>query len=208
MPLHLIKLCVGCDSVADLEDWIKQKLKEKKRRGQKAEHIHTTRMLPKRAEELTDGGSLFWVICPRITQKSEPPSVSSSARLGNIRVVWMCSAFCPRRFFSLSFCLIQSSRSATESQPTQSLMRWSAIYNSNLFIHFRRRHNAQYLCTFRHLRAPADRNVGDGPVNGRNECVFHLHCLDYGNTLAADDPRTLLHQDIEHLAMHGRPYNT
>ncbi len=62
MPLHLIKLCVGCDSVADLEDWIKQKLKEKRRRGQKAEHIHTTRMVPKRATELTDGGSLYWVI--------------------------------------------------------------------------------------------------------------------------------------------------
>src|SRR5262244_4236220 len=62
MALHLIKLCVGCDSVADLEDWIKLKLKEKKRRGQKAEHIHTTRMVPKRAVELTDGGSLYWVI--------------------------------------------------------------------------------------------------------------------------------------------------
>ena len=62
MPLHLIKLCVGCDSVADLEDWIKQKLKEKKKRRQPAEHIHTTRMFPKRADELTDGGSLFWVI--------------------------------------------------------------------------------------------------------------------------------------------------
>lgn len=62
MPLHLIKLCVGCDSVADLEDWIKQKLKEKKRRGLKAEHIHTTRMVPKRASELTGGGSLYWVI--------------------------------------------------------------------------------------------------------------------------------------------------
>jgi hypothetical protein len=62
MPLHLIKLCVGCDSVADLEDWIKQKLKEKKRRGQKPEHIHTTRMVPKRAKELIAGGSLYWVI--------------------------------------------------------------------------------------------------------------------------------------------------
>ncbi len=62
MPLHLVKLCVGCDSVADLKDWIKQKLNEKRRRGQKAEHIHTTRMLPKRAAELTDGGSLYWVI--------------------------------------------------------------------------------------------------------------------------------------------------
>ena len=32
MAVHLIKLCVGCDSVADLEEWITQKLKEKKRR--------------------------------------------------------------------------------------------------------------------------------------------------------------------------------
>jgi hypothetical protein len=62
MPLHLIKLSVGTDSVADLEDWIKLKLKEKKRRGQKPERVHTTRMVPKRAEELVDGGSIFWVI--------------------------------------------------------------------------------------------------------------------------------------------------
>jgi hypothetical protein len=60
-PLNLIKLCVGCDSVADLEEWIEQKLKERKRRRLKPEHIHTSRMLPKRAEELI-GGSLFWVI--------------------------------------------------------------------------------------------------------------------------------------------------
>jgi len=67
MSLHLIKLCVGCDSVADLESWIKLKLKEKSRRGQKREHIHTTRMVPKRANELTDGGSLYWVIRGQIT---------------------------------------------------------------------------------------------------------------------------------------------
>src|SRR5579875_1501870 len=62
MALHLIKLCVGCDSVRELEDWIRQKLADKRRRGQKPEHIHTTRMLPKRAAELVDGGSLYWVI--------------------------------------------------------------------------------------------------------------------------------------------------
>lgn len=62
MALHLIKLCVGCDSVGELEGWIKQKLKDKRRRGEKAEHIHRTRMVPKRADELTDGGSLYWVI--------------------------------------------------------------------------------------------------------------------------------------------------
>ena len=61
MPLHLIKLCVGCDSVQDLEGWIKQRLKALKK-GARREHIHTTRMVPKRAEELIDGGSLYWVI--------------------------------------------------------------------------------------------------------------------------------------------------
>ena len=62
MTLHLIKLCVGCDSVKDLEDWIREKQRERKRKKQPREHVHRTRMAPKRADELTDGGSLFWVI--------------------------------------------------------------------------------------------------------------------------------------------------
>ena len=62
MALHLIKLCVGCDSVKDLEAWIRTRLKERKRRGLAREHVHTTRMVPKRSAELTEGGSLYWVI--------------------------------------------------------------------------------------------------------------------------------------------------
>ncbi|MFZ0113438.1 MAG: DUF1489 family protein [Xanthobacteraceae bacterium] len=62
MSLNLIKLCVGCDSVAELSSWIKQRLKQKKARKEKPEHIHTTRMVPKRVDELVDGGSLYWVI--------------------------------------------------------------------------------------------------------------------------------------------------
>ena len=62
MPLHLLKLCVGVDSVKDLEGWIKTRLKDKKKNGEKPEHIHTTRMVPKRADDLVDGGSLYWVI--------------------------------------------------------------------------------------------------------------------------------------------------
>ncbi len=58
MALNLIKLCVGADSITDLEDWIKQRLKEKRKRSEKPEHIHRTRMVPKRAAELVDGGSL------------------------------------------------------------------------------------------------------------------------------------------------------
>jgi hypothetical protein len=62
MALNLIKLWVGADSVRDLEDWIKEKLRDKRKRREKPEHIHRTRMVPKRADELKDGGSLYWVI--------------------------------------------------------------------------------------------------------------------------------------------------
>jgi hypothetical protein len=57
MALHLIKLCVGAESIADLQAWIRQ------RRLRNADvHAHVTRMTPKRGEELLDGGSLYWVI--------------------------------------------------------------------------------------------------------------------------------------------------
>ena len=71
MPLHLIKLCVGADSVKDLEDWIKQKTKAKKKGQARREHIHTTRMVPKRMDELLDGGSLYWVIRGQIACREE-----------------------------------------------------------------------------------------------------------------------------------------
>jgi hypothetical protein len=62
MALHLIKLCVGCESPEDLEEWIALRLQEKRRRGEPAEQFHTTRMVPKQIEALTEGGSLYWVI--------------------------------------------------------------------------------------------------------------------------------------------------
>ncbi len=62
MTLHLLKLSVGCDSVNDLAAWIREKQKERKKKGEPREHVHRTRMVPKRADELIDGGSMFWVI--------------------------------------------------------------------------------------------------------------------------------------------------
>jgi hypothetical protein len=62
MALHLIKLCVGCDSIRDLEEWIAERLAEKRRKKQPLEHVHRTRMMPTRRDELLDGGSLYWVI--------------------------------------------------------------------------------------------------------------------------------------------------
>lgn len=62
MTLHLIKLCVGVDSIEDLREWQTERLAQLKKRGQKLELKHTTRMVPKRREEILGGGSLYWVI--------------------------------------------------------------------------------------------------------------------------------------------------
>ena len=62
MPLNLIKLCVGCESVEDLAEWIAERSKKQRAAGKRPEHFHITRMVPKRIDELTNGGSLYWVI--------------------------------------------------------------------------------------------------------------------------------------------------
>src|ERR1700761_6988778 len=67
--LHLIKLCVGVDTLQELADWQKKRLKEKRAKGQKPELMHITRQFPKRTEELLDGGSLYWVIKGQIAAR-------------------------------------------------------------------------------------------------------------------------------------------
>lgn len=62
MALHLIKLCVGADSIEDLREWVSQRSLSAMAAGLEPHSVHTTRMLPKRMEELLDGGSLYWVI--------------------------------------------------------------------------------------------------------------------------------------------------
>jgi hypothetical protein len=62
MALNILKLCVGCESVEDLEEWIAMRLDQRRRAGEPVEHWHTTRMVPSRGAEIVDGGSLYWVI--------------------------------------------------------------------------------------------------------------------------------------------------
>ena len=61
MSLNLIKLCVGCDSIQDLESWIAANADAARSGGFAYEQVATTRMMPKRRGEM-DGGSLYWVI--------------------------------------------------------------------------------------------------------------------------------------------------
>lgn len=69
MPLHILKLCVGADSISDLEEWIAERQAQRRARGEPAEQLHTTRMVPKRIEEIVNGGSLYWVIKGQVSAR-------------------------------------------------------------------------------------------------------------------------------------------
>jgi hypothetical protein len=77
MALHLLKLCVGVESIRDLDEWIEETRIHMKRLGRAYEQMHMTRMVPKRMDEITGGGSLYWVIkgqlCARQTIRDIRP---------------------------------------------------------------------------------------------------------------------------------------
>lgn len=56
--INLVKLCVGVDSVEELIDWHRTHPSP----FPTGERRHVTRMWPRRAEELLNGGSLYWVV--------------------------------------------------------------------------------------------------------------------------------------------------
>ena len=71
MPLHLLKLSVGCDSVTELKGWIAERMKTAKKKGLPQRHVHVTRMTPKRVDDLLAGGSLYWVIKGEIAAREK-----------------------------------------------------------------------------------------------------------------------------------------
>lgn len=56
MPVHLLKIAVGIDSIEHFQE--RMKLRRKAGRT----FTHYTRHMPKRAEEVLDGGSLYWIV--------------------------------------------------------------------------------------------------------------------------------------------------
>jgi hypothetical protein len=62
MTVHLLKLCVGVSDVMQLVQEHERIAKRAIKRSKPIEDSHWTRMHPKRAEDVLDGGSLYWVI--------------------------------------------------------------------------------------------------------------------------------------------------
>lgn len=57
MPVHILKLCVGADSVEDLAEWQRWQVANGRRLP-----VCGTKNWPKRRDEVLAGGALYWVI--------------------------------------------------------------------------------------------------------------------------------------------------
>ena len=63
MTVHLKKLSVGSQSLDNLRDW------QARRLAQGSRLVHVTRNRPRRAEELLNGGSIYWIIRGVVTAR-------------------------------------------------------------------------------------------------------------------------------------------
>jgi hypothetical protein len=63
VTVHLIKLCVGIENVEHLAQVQRARLDAARGRGEKKPKLrHLTRNMPRRSDEVLDGGSMYWVI--------------------------------------------------------------------------------------------------------------------------------------------------
>lgn len=84
MTVHLVKLCVGADSVEDLEAWVAECRAEAEAAHRPYEQIHRTRSTPRRAEEILDGGSLYWVIRGVVRARQRIVDIRTGEAAGNL----------------------------------------------------------------------------------------------------------------------------
>ena len=62
MTVHIVKLCVGVDSIEQLARFQANRRAQLRASGLPAENVHRTRNRPRRADEILDGGSIYWII--------------------------------------------------------------------------------------------------------------------------------------------------
>ena len=62
MTIHLVKIAVGVESVDHLREIQIERLRKNKEKNKSGDLRHLTRNSPKRAEEVLDNGSIYWII--------------------------------------------------------------------------------------------------------------------------------------------------
>lgn len=77
MTLHLVKLAVGIDDVDHLARVQQRRRTEAIRAGRGDRLWHLTRNAPRRADELLNGGSIYWVMKGRIRVRQRLLAIES-----------------------------------------------------------------------------------------------------------------------------------
>lgn len=80
MPLHLTKVAFGHDSLASLQE------RARLRAAEGSGLILTTRYLPKRAEEVLAGGSLYWIVKHQLVARA-PILAFGEAEGGRVSII-------------------------------------------------------------------------------------------------------------------------
>ena len=109
MSLNLVKLCVGAESLDDQRAWSRKRLADMEAAGAEVCLFHTTKMIPKRAEKLLDGGSLYWVIKGKIQARQRLVEIRPFVDTDGIR---RCKL------------MLDSEIVATEWQPKRAFQGW------------------------------------------------------------------------------------
>jgi hypothetical protein len=82
MSVHLLKMCVGIDSVAQLRKAQARRLEAMAARGEEPVLRHWTRNTPRRADEVIDGGSLYWIIKGAIRVRQRITAIEQAENAG------------------------------------------------------------------------------------------------------------------------------
>jgi hypothetical protein len=106
MTLHILKLCVGVDSVDELASWQRDHLAALRKAGSGEGLMHVTRQTPRREGFEPGTSSLYWVIGgyirarQRITALREVPGGDGIVRCGlALAPELVCTGPVPRRAF-------------------------------------------------------------------------------------------------------------
>lgn len=79
--LHL-KVSANRESLEDLARWQHTCLKDKRKKKQPLLLQHVTRLMPKRRDEILDGGSIYWVIKGRIVARQKIVELKPAQKYG------------------------------------------------------------------------------------------------------------------------------
>lgn len=85
MTLHLLKLAVGAESVADIARRQKERRAERRANGEGAGTFHFTRNFPRQVDDVLAGGSIYWIVKGEIVARQRILGFEERIRPGKQR---------------------------------------------------------------------------------------------------------------------------